>query len=277
MLLATKNQSLQIDLAGAVAANELQWSVEYVNRSKDGKAEHPTMARGVTAGTTDTEMVPAPTQQWGGGIVRDIKNIQVYNPDTSAATVTIQILDGTTKCTMIKATLQPTETLAYEEGAGWQVLTANGVLKVGLGTSPGQLLSKIAHFSAAEIIASNTTPLVVLDHSAMVTAGELVATDTLIFHGAILQIDGGADNYDQNQNTIAKYQTAGGGASVSLTLANFFNGGADNKMSTLKPIATDVALEADQDIVLTSSASPKNAAGDRELNVQVFYSIYKRV
>ena len=132
-------------------------------------------------------------------------------------------------------------------------------------------------FATALVKASNATPLVLLDHSAMVTATEIASGDVLIFHGAVLQIDGGAANFDNNQNFIAKYQTAGGGATVSLTLANFMNAGADAKMSTMKPIATDAVPEADQDIVLTSSVSPYTAAGDRALNVTTYYSVYTPV
>ena len=141
----------------------------------------------------------------------------------------------------------------------------------------GELRAKALSFTAAEVIASNATPLVALDHSAMVSAGEIASGDALIYHGAVLQLDAGTANYDQNQNTIAKYQTAGGGAAVSLTAANYFNGGADGKLLTLKPIATDVAPEIDQDIVLTSSASPKNAAGDRLLKGVIYYTVYTPV
>lgn len=132
-------------------------------------------------------------------------------------------------------------------------------------------------FNSAAVIASNVTPLVMLDFSALQTAGVVAAGDVLVYHGAILQVDGGTVNYDQNQNFIAKYQTAGGGAAVSLTVANLMNGAADGVMSTCKPIATDLAPEADQDIVLTSSASPKAAAGDRGLSGTIYFSVYTPV
>jgi hypothetical protein len=297
MLLATKNQSLQIDLAGAVSANELPWSVEYVDRSIDSKIEKPGAVRGVTAGATDTTMLAAPANKWGSGFVRDIKNIQIYNKDTAAATVTVQILDGSTVCELFKATLQTTETLVYNEGSGWQVISSAGAQKTdaalvgatlalnktlvgganNVAAAAGLIRSKVCHFTAAEVIAMNATPLVLLDYSAMLAAGECAANDTFIFHGAILQLDGGAAAYDTNENTTVEYQTAGGGATASLTLANFFNAGADNKMSTLKPLATDIAPEAAQDLVLLASASPYTAAGSRELNVEIFYSVYSRV
>lgn len=136
---------------------------------------------------------------------------------------------------------------------------------------------KTFSFTAAQVIAADATPLVILDHSAMITAGEIASGDVLLFEEAIIQMNGGSANYDQNQNTIAKYQTAGGGATVSTTLANFFNGAADGAMSTLKQLVTDITPEADQDIVLTSSASPKNSAGDRPVAGAVAYSVYTPV
>jgi len=128
--------------------------------------------------------------------------------------------------------------------------------------------------SAAELAALNTTPKVLVDHSALVTAGEVASGDVLVFLEAILNVYGGAANYDQNQNSIVKYQTAGGGATVSTTLANFFNGAAAGTLSTIKQLVTDITPEADQDLVLTSSASPKNAAGDRLCRVTTFYTVY---
>lgn len=98
-------------------------------------------------------------------------------------------------------------------------------------------------------------------------------TDTkvaLIFHGATEQLMGGTANYDQNENTTVKYSTTG--TIVSTTLANFLNGAADKAMSTLKPIVTDYVVKAGESLVLSTSASPYNAAGNRNLKVTVYYS-----
>lgn len=121
-------------------------------------------------------------------------------------------------------------------------------------------------FTAAQVIASNTTPLVLMANSD--------TSKVLVYHDAIVQIFGGSANYDQNQDFIVKYQTAGGGATVSTTLANFMNAGAANKLSTLKQLTTDAVPEAGQDLVLTSSASPYAAAGDRQLRVTLYYSVF---
>jgi len=132
----------------------------------------------------------------------------------------------------------------------------------------------VVNADAAAVIAMNATPIVLVDHSALVAAGTIAAGDVLVFHDCILNINGGSTNYDQNQNCIVKYQTAGGGATVSTTLANFFNGGADGALSTCKQLTTDVVPEADQDLVMTSSASPYAAAGDRLCRFTTYYSVF---
>jgi hypothetical protein len=180
---------------------------------------------------------------------------------------------------------------AYDANNSGYILIGNGTDiascavsgDVGLGATGTVSLNKkniqtsTTLFATALVKASNATPLVLLNHATLVAAGTIASGDALIFHGAILQIDGGTANFDNNQNFIAKYQTAGGGATVSTTLANFMNAGADAKLSTLKPLATDIVPEVDQDIVLTSSASPYTAAGDRALNVKTFWSAYTPV
>jgi len=137
-------------------------------------------------------------------------------------------------------------------------------------------LVRVAHatFDSTAVKALNATPGVCVDHSALVASGDIATGDVLVFEGALLQIYGGSTNYDQNENLTFNYQTAGGGATVSLTIANFFNAGAADKMSTCKPLATDVTPEADQDIVVKCSASPYNAAGDRSCKVTVWYRVF---
>jgi hypothetical protein len=124
------------------------------------------------------------------------------------------------------------------------------------------------------IKAINTTPIVLVDFSAEVTAGRCASGDALIFHDCVIGISGGAANYDQNQNQIVKYQTAGGGATVSTTLANFLDGSGPGSMSTCKQLTTDVVPELDEDLVMTASASPYAAAGDRLVRYTTYWSVF---
>jgi hypothetical protein len=120
-------------------------------------------------------------------------------------------------------------------------------------------------FSAAEVTASDATPLLLVPAPS--------SKQVIIHFGTALQMVGGTVNYDRNQNFIARYRSCGGGAVTSTTLANFCNGAAANALSTLRPLATDVVPEAGQPLVLTSSASPYNAAGNRKLAATTWYAI----
>lgn len=130
------------------------------------------------------------------------------------------------------------------------------------------------NFDAATVAAGDATPLVLADFSALQTAGIVAAGDALIFHGLVASLSGGTINYDQNENSIIKYQTAGGGVTVSTTLANWFNGTGPDILQTIKAITTDIVPDADEDLVWTMSASPKNVNGDRLLRVTTYYSVY---
>jgi hypothetical protein len=154
--------------------------------------------------------------------------------------------------------------------SGDATLAAAGTLTLG----KSFIRAATTTWSVAQVKAGNVTPLVLLDFSAQQAAGTIAAGDAFIFHGLVANLYQGAAAYDQNENSIIKYQTAGGGATLSLTLANWFNGGADGACTTLKPVATDVAIEINEDVVWTMSASPFNAAGDRLLSVTCYYSVY---
>lgn len=129
-------------------------------------------------------------------------------------------------------------------------------------------------WTVAQVKAGNVTPLVLADFSALQAAGTIAAGDALIFHDLVANVYQGAASYDQNENSIIKYQTAGGGATVSTTLANWFNGAVDGAMTTIKQLTTDIVPEINEDLVWTMSASPFNAAGDRLLSVTLYYSVF---
>lgn len=128
---------------------------------------------------------------------------------------------------------------------------------------------------AAAVKTLNATPVVVLDHSALVTAGICASGDALIFHGAIINEYGGTTDYDQDGDCVIEYTT--GPVVVSLTLDDFFNDGTDGSIATMKPLATDLAYNQvliDEDLEIKMSASPFSAAGDRNAKVTVYYSVF---
>jgi hypothetical protein len=137
-------------------------------------------------------------------------------------------------------------------------------------TVRNEIRSVTKDITSAQLIAYSANQIVV-DHSDLVTAGEIASGDHLIFQGAVCQVYGGSANYDNNQNIIFKNTT---GTSLSLTLANLMNGSAAGVTKTCKPLATDIASVAGDDIEFTNSASPKTSTGDRLLRVTVYYSVF---
>jgi len=128
---------------------------------------------------------------------------------------------------------------------------------------------------AAAVKTLDASPVVVVDHSAMVTAGICAAGDALIFHGAVIHEYGGTTDYDQDGDCLIEYAT--GPVTVSLTLDDFFNDGTAGSIATIKPLATDLAYNqviVNDDLQLRMTASPWAAAGNRNCKITVYYSVF---
>lgn len=116
---------LEIVLAGAVAANQLDVHVSYVDWNKSGVTTNPAMFRTASNNTTDVTILAAPVQN----PIREILQASIYNKDTASATVTVKTDDGTTERIVIKVTLATLETLNLEKGKGYYTITAAGAIK----------------------------------------------------------------------------------------------------------------------------------------------------
>jgi hypothetical protein len=129
LILDATTKSLEIDLAGAVSANELPVTAHYtdITTTLYTPGSNDTQTNGSTAVT----IVAAPA----ASTQRHVESISVYNADTAAATVTIQLNNNSTLRIITKVTLQPGEQLFYEDGMGWQIIDANGAVIRGTNVS----------------------------------------------------------------------------------------------------------------------------------------------
>lgn len=125
IVLADVNDSLEIDLAGAVTTNQLPFVVSYVDITTT--AYTPAQNNGTTNNTTAVTLVAAPA----ASTQRQVKFLSVFNADTVSATVTIQLNDNATTRTIFKVVLATGETLIYTTTSGFQVFDANGHPKEG--------------------------------------------------------------------------------------------------------------------------------------------------
>ena len=122
LILDATTKSLEVKLAGAVSANELPVTAHYtdITTTLYTPGSNDTQTNGSTAAT----IVAAPA----ASTQRHVESISVYNADTAAATVTIQLNNNSTLRIITKVTLQPGETFFYEDGMGWQIIDANGAV-----------------------------------------------------------------------------------------------------------------------------------------------------
>ena len=121
--LDTTTRKLQLVLAGAKTTNHLKISVSYydvINQTKEDNSEYRGSQQVATSNnTTDVDICAAPLHV---GTIRNIRNITIYNADTVNATVTVKLDDGGTETIYITHVLTTTQSLIYEDGAGWMVI-----------------------------------------------------------------------------------------------------------------------------------------------------------
>jgi len=129
LILDATTKSLEVKLAGAVSANELPVTAHYtdITTTLYTPGSNDTQTNGSTAAT----IVAAPA----ASTQRHVESISVYNADTAAATVTIQLNNNSTLRIITKVTLQAGEQLFYEDGMGWQIIDANGAVIRGTNVS----------------------------------------------------------------------------------------------------------------------------------------------
>jgi len=102
IILDATTKSLEIKLAGAVTTNQLPWTVAYLDYlDSDQSVSDIAGVDGATNDGTAVSMVAAPS----AGHTRHIKRLTVYNADTAAATVTVQVNDNSTKRVLYTITL----------------------------------------------------------------------------------------------------------------------------------------------------------------------------
>lgn len=107
------NKKLQIKLAGTVEANQLHWTAHGI--INDSGTQTPVAYAGATNSTTDVDITSVPAD--GTQVI--IKQVTVYNTDTSAATFYLILNDNATQYTIVEVLLHPGK---------WSMVTPAGVV-----------------------------------------------------------------------------------------------------------------------------------------------------
>jgi len=119
MKLTTTSDKLQIVLGGAVTTNQLQCLTTYkvytTSTTVDGKVAIN------TNNTTDVDLAGAPAS----GETYDIQNINIYNKDTVAATVTIKLDVSATETILYKGVVGVNDVISWTSEGGWKNTSNN--------------------------------------------------------------------------------------------------------------------------------------------------------
>ena len=128
ILLDATTRTLEVDLTGAVATNQLPFVASYVDVNQNTFAMSAASTNtGTTNNTTAVTLVAAP----GATTTRQLKYLSIKNSDTAAVELWVQVNDNATLREIWKGTLAVGDTLFYVDGAGWNVLNSSGQIKNG--------------------------------------------------------------------------------------------------------------------------------------------------
>jgi hypothetical protein len=119
MKLTTVNDKLQIVLGGSVTTNQLQCVTSYkiftTSATTDGKLAVN------TNNTTDVDLAGAPSS----GEVYDIQNINIFNNDTVAQTVTVKLDVSGTETILYKGVVGVNDVISWSGEGGWKNTSNN--------------------------------------------------------------------------------------------------------------------------------------------------------
>ncbi len=195
MILNGTLMHLEAVLAGAVAANQPEAIVDYIEYNPQAMATPPAQVRTALNGNTDVTILAAPTIN----PTREPIRVSIYNKDTASVTVTVKTDDGTTERIACKVTLLTLETLHFEKAHGWYATDANGNVK---GTNGGIPVTIID--AAGDLIVG--------------TAADVAARLAIGTARQVLRVNAGATApvWDA-QITLAAEQASTSGTSIDFT------------------------------------------------------------
>lgn len=227
MILDTTSKKLQVVLSAAVATSQPVVNASWADMGASTLVGASSNV--VTNGTTAVDVVAAPA----ANTQRQIKYLTVYNADTAAVTVTVQVNNGGTIAIGRKVALPSGYTLTYTP-SGWTVTDTNGATVTSGGASSGVSLSAVnvwtKNNSVSPVVNSTATGTVTPDASASnnfdyVQTGNLtIANPTNLTAGMVLNFRIKQDA--TGSRTIAfgsKFKWPGGTVPTWVTTANAIN------------------------------------------------------
>ena len=118
MYLSATNEKIQVVLSGTITTNQLQCVASWQDITSLGMTLPQSSSQAVTNNATAIDLVAVP----GASTTRQVTQINIYNSDTVAATVTVQKDVAGTDYVLTKSLLQVGDTLQWSREYGWTIL-----------------------------------------------------------------------------------------------------------------------------------------------------------
>jgi hypothetical protein len=152
LILDATTKSIEIILSAAVATNQLPVVSSYVDTTSS--ASTPGANTTASNNTTGVTIVAAPA----ASTQRLVKAIQIYNADTTQASITVRYNDNSTLRTLWTGSIDIGDTLQYMSGMGFRVFDFKGNLKtVDTILVPAPQIMKSVGFDSANLTALTTS------------------------------------------------------------------------------------------------------------------------
>lgn len=123
IILTETTDNLQVVLGGSVTTNQLQCMSSWRDITTSAYTPGRTLVN--TNNTTDVNLVASPASS----TQRVVDFVNIYNRDTVSQTVTVKLDANGTEYILWSGSLATTEMLSYNEGVGFRVFSANGMIK----------------------------------------------------------------------------------------------------------------------------------------------------
>lgn len=153
LLLTSTSDKLQVVTTGTTTVDV---HASYIDLLSGAVTAGRTNSKIVTGAPTTTDVVAAPS----GSTVRNVKTLHVHNVHASAiTTVSVQHTDGSNVVILETVSLAAGERIAYIEGQGFNLVDANGLVKVVSPLVPGTVARLAGDQSNATVTPTEVTGL----------------------------------------------------------------------------------------------------------------------
>lgn len=170
LVLQSTTDTIEVDLLAAHTTNALPFFASW--RDITTTAYSPGNSKGTTNGTTDVVAVTAPA----ASTQRVIDFFCIRNRDTVAHTVTVRYVDNTTEYDIVTFALAVGDVLQYSDGAGWQVFSNNGSVKMAISQGSNSASSGLSVTTiTADVVNNNAVANTIADVTGLsfaVTSGQ---------------------------------------------------------------------------------------------------------